>query len=521
MVTQQVQSVAFRKEAVGGCRSISFTLARPLIDLDAIDPLAKVYVFDGRTAETVAEGRLSDTGRTASADGQRWDCVAFGPVQHASDITAPLVYIDRSFENWRFNGTALVGSGAQFGTGPWPGTDVTGLLATWADGTAIATGSMAVMRHALLAECGQELGSFTYTWDAGITEPAWRLDFVASTAGGTSDAPFGNHGWSTAGGAALAHLGVEFTAGRNILDIRTFWNAAGGTIAGDDKWVYLAIALEATRFSKDGTVITSGYDGSPQAHQIVWDLLGRLLPEFDGANADVDTGGAFQIQHMVYPDGVTAEQVLEDLMQLEPAYRWYTTPSTGVGDYQFSWGPWPTTVRYEATLEDGGSFPVSTQGLFNQVRVGWRDEAGRPKWTLRTLACPPLDDKGLTRQAVINLGSDAGSLSQAEQAGDAFLEENNVPKNAGTLTVARPIRDLSLGTFVQPWEIEAGELVRILGVEAYPDAFNATTNDGQGVFRIHAVDYTTDGNTATLALDSDARTTEDALVKLMNQRTRR
>jgi hypothetical protein len=58
-------------------------------------------------------------------------------------------------------------------------------------------------------------------------------------------------------------------------------------------------------------------------------------------------------------------------------------------------------------------------------------------------------------------------------------------------------------------------------VEAYPDAFNADTNDGRGVFRIFSVDYTTEGNVATLALDSDPRETEDALVKLLNQRTRR
>lgn len=517
MVTRQVQSISFRKDAIGGCRSISFSLMRPLADLDAIDPLAKVYVYDGRTASTVAEGRLSDTGRSAAPDGERWDCVAFGPAQHASDITLPLIYVDRSLDSWRLNGTALVGAGAQFGMGAWPGTDFNGLLATWADGTAVVTGSMSVLRHSRLAEAEMELGYFAYQWDAGKTEAAWVLDFVTSTDGGTSDAPASTHTWNTAGGSAAAHVVTNFSVGRNLLDIRTYWNGGAATVSGDTDWAWVTIAVEATRLYKDGTVIAAGYDASPQAHQIVWDLLGRCLPEFDGTNATVAETGTFQIQQLTYPDGVTPAQVLEDMMRLEPAYRWYTTPSRDADLYGFRWELWPTTVRYEATLDDGGSFPLSSQTLYNQVSVRWRDANGQIRSTLRTMACDLLDDKGLVRRAQIDLGSDMGDETSAIAAGDAFLDEHNVPRNSGTLTVARPIRDLTAGTFIQPWEIEAGELVRINGVEAYPDAFNATASDGQGVFRIHAVDYTSDGNVATLALDSDPRETEDALVALAKQ----
>lgn len=521
-VTREVQSLSFRREAVGGVRSISFSLARSLTDLDGVDPLAKVYVYDARSAYTVAEGRLADTGRGAGPDGQRWDCVAFGPAQHASDITLPLIYIDRSLDSWRLNGTALVGSGAQFGMGAWPGTDFNGLLATWADGTAVVTGSMSVLRHSRLAEAGMELGYFAYQWDAGKTEAAWVLDFVTSTEGGTSDAPASTHTWNTAGGSAAAHVVTNFSVGRNLLDIRTYWNGGAATVSLDRDWAWVTIAVEATRLYKDGTVISAGYDASPQVHQIVWDLLGRCLPEFDGANATVAETGTFQIQQLTYPDGVTPAQVFGDLMALEPAYRWYTTPSKGGADlYGYRWELWPTTVRYEATLDDGGSFPLSTQTLYNQVSVRWRDANGRTRSTRRTLACDLLDDKGLIRRAQIDLGGDMGDETSAIAAGDAFLAEHNVPRNSGTLNVGRPIRDVLSGRMVDPWEIEAGELIRIRGVEAYPDAFNADTNDGQGVFRIHAVDYTTEENMATLALDSDPRETEDALVKLMTRRERR
>ncbi len=317
---------------------------------------------------------------------------------------------------------------------------------------------------------------------------------------------------------------ADFANGRNVADIRTRWPAGAATVNGSTTWAYTTPPqVEALRLDKAGAEVTTGYVGFAYPHQVVEDLLGRMLPEFDGANATIDTASAYTFTQMAYPDGVTAAQVLDDLMQQVPAYRWYTRPSKFGDDsgYQFYWETYPTSVRYEATLDDGGSFPLSTQGVYNRVIVRWRDGAGRTRHTTRTLPCAVLDGQGLVRQTIQDLGAEVGTLAQAQAAGDNHLAANNVPKNAGTLTVARPIRDVITGAVVQPWEIEPGELVRVRGVEAYPDAFNASTNDGQAVFRIHAAEYQAEGNTMTLSLDSDPRTTEDALVMLMNARNRR
>ena len=523
-VTRQVQSLSFRREAVGGVRSISFSLARPLLELAGVDPLASVYVYDGRTAKTVAQGRLADTGRSANVDGQRWECVAFGPAQHLSDVTTPLIYVERSIsDGWvRVNNNT---PNASIGTAPNP-TDTSvfarqGILASFAEGENIDPFARATLEYRRIYDAGQKIARVAYNWDSGITSADWYTSVIMGT-GGTSATTVGAAAANTGGGSTA--VGV-ITNWANVMDtcrIEFVWTNAA-TVVAPDTWAWFDdVVIRSVLMTANSVELTGAYANYVLAYEVVNDLLGRLLGQFDRANNTiVNTSGSTQIWSLAYPDGVTPEQVLSDLMEQEPAFRWYTTPDFTGGGYGFRWDLWPTTVRYEATLDDGGSFPVSTQGLYNQVRVRWVDLDGSSRWTLRTKPCAILDASFIVRQAQIDLGSELGSSQAAAAAGDAFLAEHNVPKNSGTLTVARPIRDVLTGAMVQPWEIEAGELVRIKGVEAYPDAFNAATNDGQGVFRIFAVDYTTEGNTATLALDSDPRETEDALVKLLNQRTRR
>lgn len=516
-VTRQVQSLSFRREAVGGVRSISFALARSLTDLDGIDPLAKVYVYDGRSAITIAEGRLADTGRGAGPDGQRWDCVAFGPVQHASDITRPLVYIDTDRTHLRTY--VLTSPMARAEDGPSPADNYPGVLLSFGDGASVATNSHCAVVYEAIQNAGMKLARINYSWDAGMTDGTWRIR--TRTYEGASTEVVRDDGADVAGGGTVPRVVVtDWPNGRDAFSFILEWTGVPATVGGDQKWAHIRdYVVLSLLVDKTGAEITTGYTGDAViASQVVADLLGRCLPEFNGANATIATTSV-GIGQLAYVDGVTPAQVLEDMMALEPAYRWYTTPSEpgSNGKYNFRWELWPTTVRYEATLDDGGSFPLSAQALYNQVSVRWRDPNGLSRSTLRTMACPLLDDKGLIRRAQIDLGAELGLETQAQAAGDAFLADHNVPQNSGTLNVARPIRDVLSRRMVEPWEIEPGELVRIRGVEAYPDAFNADTNDGQGVFRIHAVDYTTEGNVATLALDSDPRETEDALVRLTKQ----
>ena len=525
-LTRQVQSLSFRKEAVGGLRSISFGLSRPLTQIADITPLTKVYVSDARNGGAIGEGRLADTGRAAGSDGQKWDCVAFGPAQHASDWPSPLIYVDRRISDDAWEYVDIVHPAAtSFSSGTRP-NDATpaapqGLLAVFNGDLNINTNSRVVRRYTPVWQSGQKIARVAFNWVTSTTFANWRVRARTSLDGTTTGENAYDAAWTTAGGTAAPVVVTDFPNGRNAVELQAIWTGGAAAIGADGDWAWFeAIMVRSMLTDKAGADITTGYTNNyVLAHEVVGDLLGRRLPEYDGANATVTTTTQ-NIDQLAYPDGVTPAQVLDDLMQVEPAFRWYTTPDlTGSGKYGFRWEQWPTTVRYEATLDDGGSFPVSTQTIYNRAVVKYTDATGGRRWSGTTSSNPLLGS--LVRQAVIDLGSEAGAAATATAAGNAFLAENSVPKNSGTLTVSRPIRDMIRGCWVQPWEIEPGELIRVRGVEGYASAFNASDSDGQSVFRIFANDYTSEGNTATLALDSDPRETEDALVKLLNQRTRR
>ena len=100
-VTAKAEGLSFRKEAVGGVANISFALSSPLSSL-AVTALDDVVISDGRSAKVIAEGRVTDQGRTAGPDGQRWGVTALGPAATAADFNAPLVVIDQSIgDGWR------------------------------------------------------------------------------------------------------------------------------------------------------------------------------------------------------------------------------------------------------------------------------------------------------------------------------------------------------------------------------------------------------------------------------------
>lgn len=527
-VTRQTQSLSFRKEAVGGVRSISFALARPLTDLTGLDPLSKVYVYDGRSAEIVADGRLADTGRSAGSGEQSWDVVAFGPAQHASDFTQPSVFIERSMsEGWRHVTVIHADATPSVTTKPGEtGAGATqGLLLALPSGLSIGLNSRVMYRYEpLYVYTGQTLGGYQFTWDTSHTDASWTIGAVTSTNAdyAASESSYSTT-WNSASGTANRVVVTNFPAGRNVLELYVEWLGAPTTTA-DETWGWFeSVVVRPQLKEKDGTDLAPVFHANSYivAHNVVYDLLGRgLLPEYDAARAEVDEGGVYQITHLAYRDGVTPANILDDLMVMNPAYRWYTTPDTTGDGYGFHWQPWPTSVRYEATMEDGGSFPLSAQDLYNEVWVRWVDEGGNQHTYVASMACQLLDENGLTRRGFVDLGAEAGSADNAIVTATTFLEEHNVPKNGGTLNVGRPIRDVITGRMVDPWEIEPGELVRVRGVEAYADSLNADANDGRAVFRIHAVDYTSDGNMATLSLDADPTDVASALASLMTTRQR-
>jgi len=521
-ITSDVGGVKFRKEAVGGVRNITLRLARPLDRVDEVIAYTRVYVYDARSATILAEGRLSDLGRSAGTDGQQWDLAAFGPAQHASDKTLPYIVIDQSLERWKMDERSVSiarGSLIEDGGGYADGHQ----LGAPTGGETISTTFVSSASYRAIYECGQKLGSVITSWRAGLADSDYKAHIYTrqGISGSLNDAYIASFATGTTNKTVV--VVTDFPNGHDIT-LLSMDRQTTSTVGASTHFLrWKGLMVRALLVDKVGTEITTGYTQAyVQAHDVLKDLLGRVLDQYDGANASL-VAGTYQIDQMAYPDGVTAAQVLDDLMLLEPAYRWTTGSSNSAGKYAFSWEAWPTTVRYEANLDDGGSFPASSQELFNKVLVRWRSPAGQIRTVTRTGACPVLDNAvpPVTRQAVLDLADEIGSATAATRAGDNFLAEHKYPNNAGTLTASRPIRDLTTGAMVEPFEIEPGELIRVRGVESYPDSLNASSNDGMTVFRIWSMEYDSDSNSAVLELDTYSRTTANALARLTTRRNRK
>ena len=525
-ITPKVAGLSFRKEAVGGLQNVTLSLLAPL-DASPLTPLDKVLVMDTRSGKVIGQADVADPGRNADQNtGQTWSMTAFGPAAHASDINQMLQVIDQSMDDgWRRVRRADL-AGGEIGKSTKPGTDSTdAIVAHVPTSKFINPDDHLAVRYERIRDAGQRLGRVRYDWDAGVTDTNFKVRAVAGLNNTPDSSAAKSSGWNTAGGSHTAVYTTDFTLGRNQVDLEVWFDSGLGAAfqpPNDKYWAsFENVLIRSVLSEKDGTDQTCNND-YVKADWVIRHLLGGgWLPQYDAVNASIDTGGVFQIDQMTYPDGISPREVFDDLMALESAYYWTTGPDiTGLG-YQFWWKPWPTTVRYEATLEDGGDFPTTTRELYNRVTVRWVDRRGRAQATQVSGSCPILDAKGRTRRAILDVSTELGSSANAAQLGANFLAEHKYPPNMGTINVARPIRDLETGRLVQPFEIEPGELIRVRGVESYPDALNATSNDGQTVFRIWATTYTADANVAQLELDTYSRSTEQALAKLERRRDRK
>lgn len=527
-IERDLRSLNFRSVAPGGYASAQFSLDRPLASSpDELAYYTDVDIYDARNGNCVWCGRLEDPGRGVGSDGQVWDLAAVGPSAHAQDRNLPLVYVDRDLGHW--NRSTIGGNNiknADVRAVEYDPDNTIDALEmqinpSGSAGSGMPLNSVIRYRYGVLREAGQLLARFDYRHIEGRSHANLRVQGVV---GSPLETPR-DDAFSTSETAANPQvMTTDFSDDLDAVEIVIRWTGAAGTkILDDDTWTQVGgLYVQAQRYTKAGAVVgASGYTAhTVLASQIVEDLLGRLLTEYDGANATVETT-SYAIDHLAYLDGVTPAGVLDDLMLFEPAYFWEATDRNSAGKYKFEWKAWPTSVRYECDAVDGYTSTGSADGLFNRVSVRRTDWRGWPRITVRTATVPVLDDAGLIRQDTVNLGSDATSIGNTIRAGDQFLSEHATPPNAGTLTVARPIYDHDRGTSVMPWEIRPGTLIRVRGIQPNTNSLNATDRDGVTVFRIVGVNFDTSTAAATLELDSYPPTVARALAQLAKRPKRR
>ena len=512
-VTREVRDLSIRWTDPGGFQSAQISLDRPLtLQPDEIAYYGALTVHDARNGMVVWDGRLEDPGRSAGGQGQVWDLAAVGGQAHTRDRTVSLIYVDQPLSGLDRVDNFTPGATDSVSNDPGDATGITqALVMQFPQGLSVPNLARVVMRYYALMRSGQKLARIDYTWDAGRTDATFLVEAIARTNGALSGGDAArSQTWSTSGGGSSPRvISTDWTTARNTIEWRAIYTGSGGTASNDQHWASVAdLVVLGTRYNAAGSELLAAASYPANyvlASDVVSDLLGRLLPQFDGAGATIATT-SHQIDKLAYPDGTDAAGVLADLLTLEAGYTWRAWERNAAGKYRFEWTAMPTTVRYEADVTDGYDSQGSADGLYDSVTVRWRNSKGTPQLTVRTTSVPLLTAAGLSRQGSIDLGSEVGSLAAAQRAGDQWLADRKYPQNGGRLRVARPILDLQTGRMVMPWEIRPG-LIRVRGVLPRPDALNATSRDGVTIFRIVGSEFRASDGAATLELDSYAPST--------------
>jgi hypothetical protein len=529
-ITSEVDDLAFGSTSPGGFDACTMSLHRPLSITPAeVEQFGRVYIYDTRNRNTVWEGRLQDPGRSVGSDGEVYQLAAIGGSAHLQDDARQLYYIDTDPGRWDSIDVTTAAATVQAitDTGATVGTETPALTLRIPQMTSVdgAIPSRVVVAHRGFAAAGMKIGGIQFDWDSGLTAATLVVSMYAATDGvGAADIAY-TATFNVAGVAGVNRVvdpgagSSAWTNGRNKPILRFHYTGAAGQVSADTWWLQFSnVSVRAMLVNKSGTELTAGY-GSPWvlASDIVEDLLGRILgATVDGANATIFSS-SYQIEQLAYPDGVTPQQVLTDLIGFEQGYTYHLWESNPANDkFRFEWIPWPTTVRYETDVVDGFDGTASGNSLYNQVAVRWHNR-GTIRVSTRTQTVPLLDDAGLTRTAYIDLGDEASTANNAHQAGDSFLAEHQYPVNAGRLVVRRPMLDIETGRMVQPWEIRPGELIRVRGVVGFPDALNNAGRNGITVFKIAATSYSSADNAATLDLDEYAPSVARALAAFVRK----
>lgn len=514
-VSVDVRRLAFRSVIPGGFASCEVELERPLnLSAEEISVYGKLYVYDGRSGAVVWQGRLEDPGRGSGPQGQIWTVRAIGPSAHTRDRMVKLIYVDKSIARW-VPITELAAAPTENTPGhiDEPGGDLNDnpfLRFRANTGFNFNSGDVFGRWHREIEDAGQQIARISYDQDAGRIDASLATEVVVlQGATDVSEIVANTDTFHTTGSSVVVLITTDFS-NQDVAILRIKRVTGGSNPPDETYWgKFINFIIRATRYDKGGSELVAAADYSTDtilASEVVEDLVGRLLDQYDGDAASI-AATTYAIDQLTYLDPADAASIFADMIAIEPDFYWAAwedVPASGKS--RFEWRQWPATVRYHATAKDGFESPGSSAELYNRVVVRWRDAFDRIRRTVRTQTVTELDDAGLTREASIDLGDVLGSSANADQAGDKFLAEHLTRPNAGTLIVSAPIWDADQGRMVNPWEIVPGHLISVRDVLPRVDSLNPTAKDAVTVFRLVGANYDAGPNKAQLELDSSPRT---------------
>lgn len=546
-ITSEVGDVTFRHTIPGGFATCTVDLNRPFSDYsDELVQFALLRLTDGRNGGVLWEGRLEDPGRTASAAGQVWSLSALGPMVHAQDDVRPYVAVESSMQSWvpsPHNPKTTTGSTEQVAQDRLPSDPPStpptvffdGLKMSPDQGIALSDGKIVgSFMYPVLYESGQFLGAiqgqFLNGYLGGDIQHQVTL-YVGQDDQFTTGALTPSIGFGYNFGGANPPFPVLFLW-RKSIEWNSFtgtesvpaitWIRSSGTAqtTGPQHWVGFTCFIRPIMHDKFGTSIPSNSPNAPltfcTSDQVFADLIGKRLPLFDPATTDIAPGTSGLIDQFSYPDPVTVDQMLTDLMELEKGlYFWaawesYSQPGFVFPRARAEWSLWPSEIKHIIGMEDGCELPTSTEEVFDSVSVRWKDSTGRTRTTICTLANALLDAAGIRRRGTVDTGENVvSSISSATIFGNGWLTDRAFPRGTGTLSVARSVLDRQTGRMLAPWEVRPGCLIQIAGADPSAYSQGSAARNGRNVFRVVTVEFNSATGAATLELDSPPNSVMD------------
>lgn len=569
-VTRWVEDVQFRSVVPGGFASASFRLHVP----QHLQPVAagwstraersplvrlfnRVQIVDLRTSEIAWEGRIDSAARVTD-DGFSWDVGCAGAMVSATDITKPVFYIDSSATYWLSpTSRPSIQSRISWDQGENPTT----LNISFASGASIvANDDIGAYYHFLCFTTGQYLGRFTITYRsnapqvtggtnllsrANVYTPStdtWQ-NGVDSTNLGAADVTKSNAVGASSSFTSTSAQVISLSVASTSTNLTIPSSGSGGVYWGSP-------IVTAMRVDRNGTMLTSASSYANDyvtVSQVVEDVLGRFLVgawttssgaplnnpangQVRAADAYIDTSSTTQITNLVFADGATAADVLNQLMTIQTNAYWaiWESTQTATNDtnrqrYRFEWATWPSSPGYMVTSADGLDEQPDGSGIYNFVNYNYTNTWStniwmtpmflQEWWDFQDPRTAPLLYRRVTRAATVQKdGITTNSGTQASQ----WLAANGKETNAGSIVVKRPVQfyDAGLnsgsgaGRMVDPWMIRPGKLIRIIDIPPQADINNfnhgalapPATHTGS-VFKVVATNYDSSDNSCHLELD--------------------
>lgn len=570
-VTRWVDGLQFRSVIPGGFASATFTLHVPqhmypvaaawstrAPRIPLVQLFNRVQVVDLRSGEIAWEGRIDSAARVAD-DGFAWDIGCAGAMVSATDISRPVFYADSSLDWWSTRETQP-SRAAMF---TWSRTDSPPSLGVelktdsqWGPSTT-GGGDWAPYYYFLCLATAQNLGRFTIsyrstgpstvTFRANVYTPstnAWQNGVDATTLS-TADTTKSNAVGAGSSFTSTAARVINF----DVIGPSTPTIISSGSPATISFTNPIVIAM---RMDRNGNNLTASANYSTDyvtVSQVVEDVLGRFLNNgwsaagsnipangsVGPAGAYIDTSDTTPITDLKWPNGVTAADILNQLMTVQTNAYWaiwesQNTATNGADSqrYRFEWSTWPAGWGYRASSVDGLDEQPDGSGIYNFVfyRFQGTQFSGvtpggsyvpppdlQEWWDFTDPRTAPLLNARVTRAATV---AKDGPVASGSDLASAWIADNGREVNAGSLTVKRPIQFFDAGAnsgsgagrTVDPWMIRPGKLIRITDIPTQSDATSINhgttappaTHAGS-VFRVIATNYDAADNSCKLELD--------------------